>query len=269
MKLVVGLGNPGAGHARQRHNVGFMAADAIAERFGVSPQRRRFQGLAAEGVIGGERVLILKPQTFMNESGRSVGEAARFYKLGPDDIIVLHDEIDLAPGKVRVKRGGGVAGHNGLKSLAAHLGPDFIRVRIGIGHPGAKHLVQRHVLNDFAKTDHDWLAPLLDAIVDHADKLVAGDHANFMNEVARAGTAAADTAPERVPPKTPRKARLADKPRTPSQRDLARAAAEARRPRRRETGAAPTVSADGDGPRRDGPLARLRRLFSARPPDRG
>src|SRR6267154_443357 len=151
MLLFVGLGNPGAKYARNRHNIGFMAVQAIARRHGFAPWRRRFQGVATEGTIGAERVLLLLPGTYMNESGRAVAEAAQFYKLALPDIVVLHDEIDLAPGKVRVKTGGGSAGHNGMRSISSHVGNDYRRVRIGVGHPGAKDLVHGYVLSDFAK----------------------------------------------------------------------------------------------------------------------
>ncbi len=186
MKLFVGLGNPGPKYARHRHNVGFMAVDRIAERHGFSPWRRRFQGETAEGTIGGERVLLLKPMTYMNESGRAVGEAARFLKIDLADIVVFHDELDLAPGKVRVKTGGGNAGHNGLRSISAHVGNDFVRVRIGIGHPGSKEAVVPYVLHDFAKADQEWLDPLLDYIADAAGRLAAGDTARFVTDIARA-----------------------------------------------------------------------------------
>lgn len=186
MKLLVGLGNPGDRYARHRHNVGFMAVERIAERHGFSPWRRRFQGETAEGRIDGARVLLLKPMTYMNESGRCVGEAARFLKIDLDDIVVFHDELDLAPGKVRIKTGGGNAGHNGLRSISAHLGNDFVRVRIGIGHPGSKDAVIPYVLHDFAKADRDWLDPLLDAIADAAPRLAAGDAGRFLTDVARA-----------------------------------------------------------------------------------
>lgn len=186
MKLFVGLGNPGDKYARHRHNVGFMAVERIAGKHGFSPWRRRFQGETAEGTLGSERVLLLKPMTYMNESGRAVGEAARFLKIDLADIVVFHDELDLAPGKVRVKTGGGNAGHNGLRSLSAHLGNDFVRVRIGIGHPGSKEAVIPYVLHDFAKADHEWLDPLLEAIADAAGRLAAGDSARFLTDVARA-----------------------------------------------------------------------------------
>jgi PTH1 family peptidyl-tRNA hydrolase len=187
MKLLVGLGNPGPEHSRQRHNVGFMAVEAIAARHRIAPWRRRLRGEVAEGSLGAERVVLLKPMTYMNESGRSVGEAVRFYKLPLTDVIVLHDELDLAAGKVRVKLGGGVAGHNGLRSLAAGLGSrDFWRVRIGIGHPGDKERVLGHVLGDFHKSELPWVEEMLAAIADASHLLVAGDDGRFMNKVALA-----------------------------------------------------------------------------------
>jgi len=175
MRLVVGLGNPGSRYARNRHNVGFMAVDLIARRHGVPGFRSRFKGELAEGVIGGERRLLLKPQTYMNDSGESVAEAARFFKISPDEIVVIHDEIDLRPGKLRVKRGGGTAGHNGLRSIDALLGPDFWRVRIGIGHPGIKELVQPYVLQNFPSEEVTlWVAPLLDAVAETIGLLLSG-----------------------------------------------------------------------------------------------
>jgi peptidyl-tRNA hydrolase, PTH1 family len=183
MLLFVGLGNPGSRHAGNRHNIGFMAVDAIAKRHGIGPWRRRFQGVAAEGPLGGERALLLLPGTYMNESGRAVAEAAHFYKLGPPDLVVFHDEIDLAPGKVRVKTGGGVAGHNGLRSITAHVGNDYRRVRIGVGHPGVKDLVHAHVLNDFAKDERPWVEALCTIIADNADLLAKGQDASFQNKV--------------------------------------------------------------------------------------
>lgn len=183
MLLIAGLGNPGAKYAGNRHNIGFMAADAIARRHGFSPWRAKFGGEIAEGAFGDEKALILKPQTFMNESGRSVGEALRFYKLEPDDLVVLHDELDLPPGKVRVKTGGGHGGHNGLRSIDAAIGKEYRRVRLGIGHPGAKELVHGHVLHDFAKADRTWLEPLLDAVAQHAPLLARGDDATFANRL--------------------------------------------------------------------------------------
>jgi peptidyl-tRNA hydrolase, PTH1 family len=183
MLLLVGLGNPGARYVGNRHNVGFMRVVASAMRHGFGRGRRRFQGVTAEGPIGGERLLLLLPGTFMNESGRAVAEAAHFYKLTPDDITVVHDELDLTPGKVRVKVGGGVAGHNGLRSITEHIGNDYRRVRIGIGHPGVKDLVHAYVLNDFAKSDRDWVEALTDIIADNADLLAKGEDASFQNKV--------------------------------------------------------------------------------------
>jgi PTH1 family peptidyl-tRNA hydrolase len=183
MLLLVGLGNPGAKYAGNRHNVGFMAVEAIARRHAIAPWRRRFQGQAAEGVIAGARVILLKPSTYMNDSGRAVAEAAHFYKLGLSDVVVIHDEIDLPPGKVRVKTGGGVAGHNGLRSISAHIGNDYRRVRIGVGHPGDKNLVHAYVLNDFAKDEREWVAALCDVIADSAELVVKGQDASFQNKV--------------------------------------------------------------------------------------
>ena len=183
MKLFVGLGNPGEKYARHRHNVGFMALDRIAGADGASPWRRRFQGETAEFTLGGERVVLLKPTTYMNESGRSVGEAQRFLKIAVGDIYVFHDEIDLAPGKVKVKAGGGNAGHNGLRSLTAHIGNDYNRVRIGVGHPGVKDMVQSYVLNDFAKDEHPWVTALCDIIADNVALIVKGEDASFQNKV--------------------------------------------------------------------------------------
>lgn len=185
MKLIVGLGNPGAQYARHRHNVGFMALDRIAARQGLTTWRKRFQGDTAEGEIAGQRCILLKPQTFMNESGRAVGEAARFLKIEPEDVIVAHDELDLAPGKLKVKTGGGNAGHNGLRSTTQHIGNEYVRLRIGIGHPGHKDLVHGYVLHDFAKIDLDWLDPVLDAISQAFPQLVLGDPGRFMTEVAQ------------------------------------------------------------------------------------
>ncbi len=183
MRLFVGLGNPGSRYARNRHNIGFMAVDAIARAHAAAPWRRRFQGEAAEGVLGSERILLLKPQTYMNESGRSVAEAAQFYKIGLADIVVFHDELDLPPAKLRVKLGGGNAGHNGLRSITAHCGNDYRRVRIGIGHPGDKALVHPYVLSDFAKAEEAWVEDLCRACADHAALLAGGDDAGFQNKV--------------------------------------------------------------------------------------
>jgi peptidyl-tRNA hydrolase, PTH1 family len=183
MLLFVGLGNPGSRHAGNRHNIGFMVVDAIAKRHGIGPWRRRFQGVAAEGPIGGKRVLLLLPGTYMNESGRAVAEAAHFYKIGLSDIVVFHDEIDLAAAKVRVKTGGGIAGHNGLRSISSHIGNDYRRVRIGVGHPGVKDLVHAHVLNDFAGSERPWVEAMQAAIADSADLLANGRDASFQNKV--------------------------------------------------------------------------------------
>jgi PTH1 family peptidyl-tRNA hydrolase len=183
MQLLVGLGNPGTRYAGNRHNIGFMALDAIARRHGIGPWRRRFQGQAAEGAIGGERVLLLKPETYMNESGRAVAEAANFYKLDHAGIVVLHDEVDLPPIKLRVKAGGGVAGHNGLRSISSHVGNEYRRVRIGVGKPELKDLVHVHVLSDFAKSERAWVEAMCDAIADNAEMLVRGQDASFQNRI--------------------------------------------------------------------------------------
>jgi len=184
MRLFVGLGNPGAKYAGNRHNIGFMAVDRIAADHGFAPWRERFQGLVSEGRLGAEKVVLLKPATFMNLSGQSVGEAMRFHKLQPADVVVFHDELDLAPGKVRVKAGGGHAGHNGLRSLHQHIGEAYQRVRLGIGHPGHKDRVAGYVLSDFARADQDWLDDLLRGISDGVVALAAGDAARFLNAVA-------------------------------------------------------------------------------------
>jgi peptidyl-tRNA hydrolase, PTH1 family len=186
MRLVVGLGNPGARYAGHRHNIGFMALEAIARRWRISGFRSRFKGMLADGEIGGERRLLLKPQTFMNDSGESVAATARFFKIEPDEIVVFHDEIDLRPGKLRVKRGGGNAGHNGLRSIDALLGPDYWRVRIGVGHPGIKELVQPYVLQNIPADEIvGWVAPLLAAVAEAIPILLAGASDAFMSEVAR------------------------------------------------------------------------------------
>jgi peptidyl-tRNA hydrolase, PTH1 family len=203
MKLLVGLGNPGSGHARQRHSVGFMAVERIAERHGLGPWKRKFAGLSCEGAIGGHRVMLLKPQTYMNDSGRSVGEAKRYLRLAERDVCAIHDELDLAPGKLRVKVGGGNAGHNGLRSLTQHIGNAYARVRIGIGHPGAKEQVQAYVLSDFTASDRAWLGPLLDAIADAAVWLAAGDLPRFLAEIARAEREPAPAVPPLPPDPAP------------------------------------------------------------------
>ncbi len=209
MQLLVGLGNPGAKYARNRHNIGYMAVDRIAEDHGFDPWRSKFQGVVSEGRLGSEKVLLLKPETFMNLSGQSVAAAMKFYKLDPADVTIFHDELDLAPGKCRVKTGGGHAGHNGLRSVHASIGDAYHRVRLGIGHPGHKDLVSAYVLHDFAKADADWLDDLLRGISDGAADLVAGDSARFLNAVAlrmappRSGTGAAkpNAKPEKPAPK--------------------------------------------------------------------
>jgi len=189
MLLIAGLGNPGAQYAKNRHNVGFMAVDEIARRWGFSPARSRFGGFASEGSIdtpdGPVKALILKPQTFYNESGRSVGEALKFFKIDPADLIVFYDEIDLAPGRFRMKAGGGAAGNNGIRSITSQVGPYFRRARIGTGHPGDKDLVMGHVLSDFHKVDAKWLQPLLEALADTAPLLAAGEDEKYQTEVMR------------------------------------------------------------------------------------
>lgn len=184
MKLFVGLGNPGAKYEKTRHNIGFVAVEAIADAHGFAPFRSKFQGQLAEGRLGPARVMLLKPETFMNLSGQSVGEAMRYFKLEPQDVIVFHDELDLAPGRVKVKTGGGHAGHNGLRSLHEHIGAEYKRVRLGIGHPGDKRLVSPYVLHEFAKADWDWIDPLMAGICDGAALLALGDAGGFMNKVA-------------------------------------------------------------------------------------
>lgn len=190
MNLLVGLGNPGSRYAGNRHNIGFMVLDEIHRRYSFAKYRKKFEGEFAEGEIEGPKVFLLKPSTFMNDSGKSVGAFAQFYKVPPSKIVVLHDEIDLAPGKVRVKEGGGLAGHNGLKSIAQNVGIDFKRVRIGIGHPGEKNLVSGHVLRDFSKSDRDWVMQTIDVIAGAVPSLLAGEDAKFMNIVALANESA-------------------------------------------------------------------------------
>ena len=183
MLLFVGLGNPGAKHAHNRHNIGFMAIDEIARRHGFAPWRRRFQGETAEGTLDRERVILLRPLTFMNDSGRAVQEAAAFFKLPAAEITVFQDELELPPAKLRVKIGGGIAGHNGLRSISSHIGNDYRRVRLGIGHPGVKELVHSYVLSDFAKDDRPWVEALCDTIADNAGLLATGPDATFQNKV--------------------------------------------------------------------------------------
>lgn len=207
MRLLVGLGNPGPRYAGNRHNIGFMIVDAIARRHGLGPWRRRFHGYVAEGQIGGERVLLLKPDTYMNESGRAVGAAVQFYKLDIGEVIVFHDEIDLRPAKLRVKTGGGSAGHNGLRSVSAHIGNDYRRVRVGVGHPGMRELVEYYVLQDFAKAERPWVEVLCEAIADNANLIAQGQDASFQNKVHLAlqakGFAEPDKDREAGPPRHP------------------------------------------------------------------
>lgn len=227
MQLWVGLGNPGAKYAANRHNIGFMALDRIASEHGFGPWRSKFQGSLCDGVLGGQKVVLLKPETFMNLSGQSVGEAMRFFKIAPSDITVFHDELDLAPGKARVKTGGGHAGHNGLRSIHQHIGESYHRVRLGIGHPGHKDRVAGYVLSDFAKAEQGWLEDLLRGLSDGAPDLARGDSARFLNAVAlktapprsarSPGAAAGATAdPEPRPAEAPAQAQAqAHPPETP------------------------------------------------------
>jgi peptidyl-tRNA hydrolase, PTH1 family len=203
MKLLVGLGNPGAEYAQHRHNIGFMALDRIADQHRLPPWRKKFSALITEGDLDGTRALLLKPQTYMNDSGRAVQEAAAFHKIALADIVVLHDELDLAPAKLRVKTGGGNAGHNGLRSISAHLDNDYVRVRLGIGHPGAKELVHNWVLGNFAKADQVWLGDMLDAIARAAPRLADGQYERFQTDVAQAfaPVSAVKSASEPKPPK--------------------------------------------------------------------
>ncbi|MDO3431529.1 aminoacyl-tRNA hydrolase [Rhizobium sp. CBN3] len=186
MLIIAGLGNPGGKYAGNRHNIGFMAVDAIHRRHSFSPWSKKFKAEIAEGELGGEKVLLIKPQTYMNLSGEAVGEAMRFYKLQPADLVAIYDELDLPQGKARLKTGGGHGGHNGIKSLDAHCGKEYRRLRLGIGHPGVKEMVQNHVLGDFAKADKAWLEPLLDTLADNADMLVRNEDSQLMNKIALA-----------------------------------------------------------------------------------
>lgn len=186
MLLIVGLGNPGGEYARNRHNIGFMAVEEIARRHRFGPWKKRFQGQTADGTIGSEKILLLEPQTFMNLSGQSVGAAMAFFKLKPEQVIVFHDELDLPPGRLRVKKGGGHGGHNGLRSIDSHIGKDYWRVRMGIGHPGDKNLVSGYVLHDFAKADQPWIDALVDACADSLSLLTEGEAERFMNKVSLA-----------------------------------------------------------------------------------
>lgn len=234
MKLIVGLGNPGKKYEGNRHNIGFMVVDAIHARHGFSQWRKRFRGQTADGSISGERVLLLKPETFMNESGRAIGEAAKFLKIKPSDIIVLHDELDLAPGKLRTKVGGGHAGHNGLRSTEQQIGKEFVRIRLGIGHPGHKDRVAGYVLHDFAKADRDWLDRMTDAIAAEAAGLASGDLERFQTAVSQAMSdgrtsertkvAGTGSTPKRTKggaPSSPRSKANDTAARRPSQRELA------------------------------------------------
>jgi PTH1 family peptidyl-tRNA hydrolase len=204
MLLFVGLGNPGAKYAQNRHNIGFMAVDAIAADHGFGPWRAKFQGHVSEGVLAGEKIVLLKPGTFMNLSGQSVGEAVRFYKLGTAKVTVFHDELDLAPGKLRVKQGGGHAGHNGLRSIQSHLGAEYGRVRLGIGHPGHKDRVSHYVLQDFAKADGAWLDDMLRGIADGAPWLAEGKPDRFQNAVAQRMAPARPAKPKPAPEAKPK-----------------------------------------------------------------
>ncbi|SCM67025.1 aminoacyl-tRNA hydrolase [Donghicola eburneus] len=230
MLLFVGLGNPGAKYAGNRHNIGFMALEQIAADHGFPPWKSRFNGQITEGRFGSDRAILLKPETFMNLSGQSVGEAMRYYKLEPQDVIVFHDELDLAPGKLRVKQGGGHAGHNGLRSIHQHIGAEYGRVRLGIGHPGHKDKVASYVLNDFAKAEQGWLDDMMRGISDGAPALARGDNAKFQNAVAlrvnppRNGSTGGDPSkkpkakPEPKPAAAPEPQAPAEDTRTPLQK---------------------------------------------------
>ena len=227
MKIFAGLGNPGDKYAGNRHNIGFMAVDRIAEDHGFGPWRQKFQAFVSEGRLGSEKIILLKPQTFMNLSGQSVGEALKFYKLESTDLTVFHDEIDLAPGKIRLKAGGGHAGHNGLRSIHSHIGPHYDRVRLGVGHPGHKDAVPGYVLRDFAKVEQEWLDDLMRGISDGAAFLADGDGAKFLNAVAlrmnpaRSGTGKAPSKGASPAPKAsaPPKAEDTPKADVPSEED--------------------------------------------------
>ncbi|WP_105400931.1 MULTISPECIES: aminoacyl-tRNA hydrolase [Neorhizobium] len=230
MLIIAGLGNPGSQYAGNRHNIGFMAVDEIQRRPGFSPWSKKFKSLISEGELAGEKVLLIKPQTFMNLSGEAVGEAMRFYKLGPENIIAIYDELDLPAAKARIKTGGGNGGHNGVKSLDAHCGREYRRLRLGIGHPGAKELVHNHVLGDFAKADQTWLSPLLDALADNAEMLVKAEDSQLMNKLALAVGAKPDEdkpKPEKKPVAKPagqshiHQARSGGKPNLPTSGPMA------------------------------------------------
>jgi PTH1 family peptidyl-tRNA hydrolase len=226
MKLFVGLGNPGPKYAMNRHNIGFMAVERIAADHGFGAWRGKFSGALAEGVLGGEKVWLLKPETFMNRSGDSVGEAVRFFKVAPPDVVVFHDEIDLAPGKLKLKAGGGHAGHNGLRSIHQHIGPDYARVRMGVGHPGHKDAVAGYVLRDFAKADQGWLDEMLAGVSEGAPALATGDNAGFLNAVARRlnppRSSTGSRRPEAAPVEAPAPEPEPEPERTPMQRLLDR-----------------------------------------------
>lgn len=202
MLIIAGLGNPGSKYSGNRHNIGFMAVDAIQRRPGFAPWSKKFKAEISEGELAGEKVLLMKPQTYMNLSGESVGEAMRFYKLGPQNVLAIYDELDLVPGKARIKTGGGHGGHNGIKSLDAHLGKDYRRLRLGIGHPGSKEQVHNHVLGDFAKVDRIWLDPLIDALADNAEMLVRNEDSQILNKLALA-TGDKPEEPKATPPAKP------------------------------------------------------------------
>jgi PTH1 family peptidyl-tRNA hydrolase len=214
LRLILGLGNPGPGYAANRHNIGFMAADEIVRRHGFGPWRSRFHGLLAEGVIGGEKVIVLKPETYMNESGRAAAAALQFYKLAPEAVIVIHDEIDLVAGKVRVKLGGGAGGHNGLRSLDAHIGPQYWRIRLGVGHPGIAELVRAYVLQNFAKEEQPMVIKLVEATAEALPVLIAGDDNGFMSKVALAMNP-----PKPRPPRIDKTSGLDETPRPPKTED--------------------------------------------------
>jgi PTH1 family peptidyl-tRNA hydrolase len=252
MLLIAGLGNPGLRYAENRHNIGFMAADAIARRHSFSPWSKKFQGLIAEGNLAGEKIILIKPQTFMNLSGQSVGEALRFYKLDPSTVTVFYDEIDLAAGKVRVKVGGGSGGHNGIRSLDQHIGKNYRRVRIGVGHPGAREMVHGHVLGDFAKADREWLDVLLDAVSADVDLLAKGDDNSFMNRVTLTlRDKLQPTGPDDTPPpKAPKPKQPSGEPKASSGQSYIRQA----RPQ------APAVKLPDTGPM----AAMLKRLFGSK-----
>jgi PTH1 family peptidyl-tRNA hydrolase len=261
MLLIVGLGNPGSQYALNRHNIGFMAADAIHRRHGFSPWRQRYQALVSEGTLAGRKTLLMKPQTYMNESGRAVGEAARFHKIPNADIVVMHDELDLPAAKIRMKTGGGHGGHNGLRSISAHIGEDYRRLRLGIGHPGSKELVHGYVLHDFAKVDAEWINLLLDAVADNAALLADGKDSTFGNRLHRS------LEPEK-PAKQPKQPRKASEPADASA-SKADAAEKPARPARVDAnisgGPAAAAPSSPASPPAGGPFAAgLKRLFGVK-----